>query len=313
MGDLIKTGVLCTRVITVFDTDGITPKTGLVSSDFTTKNLTKDGAVDATAVTVTEINSSTRAGRYKVTWTPGGDGEYELRVAVPTYADRGFIFEFTSTADGVLTLALIQAYLDANSTKLAHLDADISTRATASALATVQADTDDIQTRLPAALVGGKMDSHVNDIATDAITAAAVKADAVTEIQAGLATSAAVAALPTTADIAALDADVLSRVATADARLDNLDAAVSTRATPADIAGIPAAPTSDENADAFLDRAGAIDGKTPREAWQIMAATTAGKSSGDPGSPVFKGLDGSTPRVSASIDSSGNRIAVAYP
>lgn len=46
--------------------------------------------------------------------------------------------------------------------------------ATSSALATVQADTDDIQSRLPAALVGGKMDSHVNDIASGAITATAI-------------------------------------------------------------------------------------------------------------------------------------------
>jgi hypothetical protein len=35
---------------------------------------------------------------------------------------------------------------------------------------------------LPTALVGGKMDSHVNDMATDSFTAAALKTDAVTEI-----------------------------------------------------------------------------------------------------------------------------------
>lgn len=76
-----------------------------------------------------------------------------------------------------------------------HLGAAL---ATASALATVQADTDDMQTRLPAALVGGRMDSSVGAmaanvvtaaaIATDAIDADAIKADAVTEIQAGLST-----------------------------------------------------------------------------------------------------------------------------
>lgn len=68
--------------------------------------------------------------------------------------------------------------------------------ATASALAAVQADTDDIQTRLPAALVGGRMDSDVGNmqagvvnaaaIATDAIDADALAADAVTEIAAGV-------------------------------------------------------------------------------------------------------------------------------
>jgi len=64
--------------------------------------------------------------------------------------------------------------------------------AKAAALATVQSDTDDIQTRLPAALVSGAMDSDVSAmqagvvtaaaIATDAVDADALAADAVTEI-----------------------------------------------------------------------------------------------------------------------------------
>lgn len=57
------------------------------------------------------------------------------------------------------------------------------------------ADTDDIQTRLPAALVGGRMDSNVQAMANDVITAAALATDAVTEIQSGLATAAALDAV----------------------------------------------------------------------------------------------------------------------
>lgn len=82
--------------------------------------------------------------------------------------------------------------------------------ATSAALATVQADTDDIQARLPAALVGGRMDSSVGAIAADAITAASIAAnaigaselaaDAVTEIQSGLATSAALATVQADTD-----------------------------------------------------------------------------------------------------------------
>jgi len=45
-----------------------------------------------------------------------------------------------------------------------------------SQLATIQADTDNIQTRLPGALVGGRMDSSVGAMATDVITAAALAA-----------------------------------------------------------------------------------------------------------------------------------------
>lgn len=75
-------------------------------------------------------------------------------------------------------------------------------------LTALQSDTDDIQTRLPAVLVGGRMDSSTGamasgvltataiasnaitaaKVATDAIGAAQVAADAVTEIQTGLST-----------------------------------------------------------------------------------------------------------------------------
>lgn len=66
------------------------------------------------------------------------------------------------------------------------------------AMDTILADTNDIQTRLPAALVSGRMDSSVGAIAANAITATAINADAITaaklaadvttELQTGLAT-----------------------------------------------------------------------------------------------------------------------------
>jgi hypothetical protein len=80
--------------------------------------------------------------------------------------------------------------------------------ALASALATVESYVDteigDILSRLPAALVGGRMDASVGAMAAGVVTAAAVATDAidgdaiaasaVSEIQSGLATAAAVAA-----------------------------------------------------------------------------------------------------------------------
>lgn len=45
---------------------------------------------------------------------------------------------------------------------------------------TLQADTDDIQTRIPAALVGGRMDSSIGAMAAAVLTAAAIAADAIT-------------------------------------------------------------------------------------------------------------------------------------
>ncbi len=53
-------------------------------------------------------------------------------------------------------------------------------------LTTALADIDDVQARLPAALVAGKMSSHVVTIADNALTAAAVAADAATKIGASL-------------------------------------------------------------------------------------------------------------------------------
>jgi len=64
--------------------------------------------------------------------------------------------------------------------------------------ASIQGDTNDIQARLPAALISGRIDANVGDMAADVITAAAIAPDAigsselaasaVTEIQSGLST-----------------------------------------------------------------------------------------------------------------------------
>lgn len=54
----------------------------------------------------------------------------------------------------------------------------------------VETDTADIQSRLPAALVSGRIDASVGAMAANTLTAAALAADAVTEIQSGLATDA---------------------------------------------------------------------------------------------------------------------------
>lgn len=57
----------------------------------------------------------------------------------------------------------------------------------------IQADTEDIQSRLPAALVSGRIDASVGAMAANVMTAAAAAADLTTELQTGLATAAALA------------------------------------------------------------------------------------------------------------------------
>lgn len=121
---------------------------------------------------------------------------------------------------------------------------------------TLQADTDDIQTRLPAALVGGRMDSSVGAMAANVLTAAAIaaaalngKGDWLTGDSAGVTTLLARLTAGRATNLDNLDATVSSRSTYAGADtagtttllarlsaarallLDNLDAAISSRST----------------------------------------------------------------------------------
>jgi hypothetical protein len=94
------------------------------------------------------------------------------------------------------------------------------------------------------------------------------------------------------------------------AKTDNLPA------QPAAV-GAAMALTSDERnavATALLDLADAIDGKTLRQALQIVAAVVAGKVSGaGSGTESFRGLDDGQDRVVVTADAYGNRTNVTYP
>ncbi len=70
-------------------------------------------------------------------------------------------------------------------------------------------DTVDIQSRLPAALVSGRMDSSVGAMAANTLTASALATDAVTEIQSGLATAAALTTVDSVVDDILLDTAVI--------------------------------------------------------------------------------------------------------
>lgn len=83
--------------------------------------------------------------------------------------------------------------------------------------ADIETDTQDIQGRLPAALVSGHIDASVGAMAANTVTASAVATDAVTEIQSGLATATA---------LAVVDDFVDTEVAAIKAVTDKLDTAV---------------------------------------------------------------------------------------
>lgn len=78
-------------------------------------------------------------------------------------------------------------------------------------VAGVQSDTNDIQTRLPAALVSGKMDSHTATMADDVITATKIATDALGSLElAASAVSEIAAAIPTAPSIANEVANVMA-------------------------------------------------------------------------------------------------------
>jgi hypothetical protein len=71
--------------------------------------------------------------------------------------------------------------------------------------------------------------------------------------------------------------------------------------------------TLSEMPDAVWELASKIDGKTPQEALQIIAAIVAGKISGaGTGEETFKGMDGVTTRAIVTCDVAGNRSAVQH-
>ncbi len=175
--------------------------------------------------------------------------------------------------------------------------------ATSAAVAAVQADTDDIQTRLPAALVGGRMDASVGAMAANTLTASALATDAVTEIQSGLATSAALATvngtvnsiLTDTAEIGVAGAGLTALASAANLAivagyLDTEIAAIKAKtanlpASPAATADIPSAATI---ADAVWDEP--LAGHAT--AGSTGAALSAAGSAGDPWSTPLPGAYG---------------------
>ena len=105
------------------------------------------------------------------------------------------------TAAKIATDAITAAKIAADAIGASELAADAVTEiqnglATASAVADVQTDTNDLQTRLPASLVSGRIDASVGAMAANTLTATAIASDAITaaKIAADAITAAKIAA-----------------------------------------------------------------------------------------------------------------------
>jgi hypothetical protein len=297
------------HVLMVDSTDHVTAKTGLTLTVTRSKN---GAAFGAWAGTSAEIAN----GIYKLTPAAGDvDTQGELVIhATGTAADP---------ADLVAEVVAFDPHAVAD-LGLSNLNATVSSRLAASAyvdhtasIAAVQADTDDIQARLPAALVGGRMDASIGAVATGVITAAAIAADAigaselaadaVAEIAAAVAVSVWTETLASHLTAGSTGAGLNAAGSAGDPWSttlpggygagsagkivgDNLNATVASRlatsgytapdnATVASLAtSVAALPTAVANADALLDRTAGIEtGLTLRQAMRLLAAASAVK------------------------------------
>lgn len=183
----------------------------------------------------------------------------------------------------------------------ASLAADVA--AVKTQTAAIEVDTQDVQARLPAALVSGRIDASVGAMAANVMTAAAAAADLTTELQSGLATASALSTVAGYLDteVAAILAAVDTEVAAIKAKTDNLPAA------PAATGDIP---TASAIADAVLDEA--VEGSvTLRQSVRLANAALGGKASGlDTTNPKYRDLADTKDRIDATVDASGNRSAV---
>ena len=150
----LKQSTAITIPFFAFDSNG-DGVTGKVDGDWTKRISKGGGAFAAMTVTITEMEN----------------GWYSLPIG----------------AGHVDTLGVLSMSFSATGVKRVNLQWRVEARiiddlATSAALATVQADTDNIQTRLPAALISGRMDSNTQAMATNVITSTIIDATAITEI-----------------------------------------------------------------------------------------------------------------------------------
>ena len=122
--------------------------------------------------------------------TEMGDGLYYYTLSSGSVDAEGAYIAIFKTATTTVDQQHIPAIWLIQKAGVENLDATISSRASQTSLdtldnlvdteiAAIQADTDDIQTRLPAALVSGRIDASVGAMAANTVTAAAIATDAI--------------------------------------------------------------------------------------------------------------------------------------
>lgn len=273
----------------VDSTDGVTAETGLTIANTDIK-LWKGGTTaeaDKNSGGATHIAS----GRYHATLDA-------------TDTDTVGMLEVNVAVSGALPVRR-QFYVLEEAVYDALFAASAAGYATAANVAAVETDTQDIQSRLPAALVSGRIDASVGAMAANTMTASALATDAVTEIQSGLATAAALSTAQTSLDGLGTAVADIPTVAEFEARsLPSADYFV--------VSDYTAPPTAGAIADAVWDEA--RTGHTTAGTFgfyldaAISGVSTGGVSAGDIATAVRSELTTELGRIDAAIST---RLATA--
>jgi hypothetical protein len=167
-------------------------KTGLAAAGMDIKYHRPGSA--ATALTESDLGAIGSAhsdgGVFEI-----GNGLYRVDLpdaALATGVDRVTVFG-TGTGSVIVPLGITLVSFDPIAAGITAADVRTEIDSNSTKLAAIETDTQDLQARIPAALVSGRIDASVGAMAANVVTASAVAADAVTELQSGLATSAALA------------------------------------------------------------------------------------------------------------------------
>jgi hypothetical protein len=293
---MVKTKLSTAKNLMVMLVQSSDHVTGLAGATLTIAS-SKDGAAFASITpTVTDRGS----GWYNLALTSGHTdtlGQLALHITA-------------ASADAIDLSLEVVAYdpLAVANLGLSNLDVVLSTRASAAALATVQADTDDIQTRIPAALVSGRIDASVGAMAAGVVTAAAAP-NLDVAVSTRLATAGYTA--PDNADIVLIKAktDNLptdpADESLLEAAIAAVGAAVVSRSAPGDAMALTAGAV-----DAVLDEV--VTGTlTLRQAIRVIVAEAAGKTSGMGAlAPKFRDTADTKDVIVATQDVDGNRLTV---
>jgi hypothetical protein len=209
----------------------------------------------------------------------------------------------------------IEAEVDANRINWANVDNPTTTvglsGTTIKTATDVETDTQDIQSRLPSALTGGKMESNIGSVTAGAIAAAAFAAnalDAVWSTTTRILTAGTNIVLAKGTGVTGFNdlsqADVRSAVGLASANLDtqlaDIDADVLTR------------PTAVQNATELLDQAAGVEANlTVRQGFRLWSGALLGKASGlGTTTAIYRDTNDTVDRITATVDADGNRTAV---